>query len=171
MSHHMSDTVNMPQQTGQPTGQVIGQLTWQLLRFDEMKPQQLYAILQLRSEVFVVEQQCVYQDMDGSDSQALHLVGTHEGRLLAYARCFAPGIKYDEASIGRVITREPLRGTGAGHALMREALACIQQQWGEQAIRISAQAHLQNFYAQHGFVAQGDLYDEDGIAHVQMLRP
>jgi ElaA protein len=145
-------------------------LDWQLLGFDDLKSQQLYAILQLRSEVFVVEQQCIYQDMDGYDAQAWHLVGTSEGRLLAYARCFAPGIKYAEASIGRVITREALRGTGAGHALMREAIARLTEQYGPQPIRISAQAHLQDFYAQHGFEVQGDLYDEDGIPHVEMLR-
>jgi ElaA protein len=146
------------------------QLDWRLFRFEELTPRQLYAILQLRSEIFVVEQQCVYQDMDGSDAQALHLAGTHDGRILAYARCFPPGIKYAEASIGRVITRADVRGTGAGHALMREAIACMAQQWGKQPIRISAQAHLQEFYEEHEFVAQGDLYDEDGIPHIEMLR-
>jgi ElaA protein len=146
------------------------QLDWQLLGFDDLKPQQLYAILQLRSEIFVVEQQCIYQDMDGTDAQAWHLVGTQNGRLLAYARLFAPRVKYEEASIGRVITREALRGTGAGHALMREAIACLAKLYGPQPIRISAQAHLQDFYAQHGFKVQGDVYDEDGIPHVQMLR-
>jgi ElaA protein len=145
-------------------------LNWQFLSFEALSARQLYAILQLRSEVFVIEQQCLYQDMDGSDHEAMHLVGLYDGRLMAYARCFPAGVKYTEASIGRVITRSELRGTGAGHALMREALARMQAVWGAQAVRISAQAHLEDFYAQHGFAAQGDVYDEDGIPHVAMLR-
>ncbi len=148
----------------------MADLSWQWLRFDELPLRQLYAILQLRSEVFVMEQQCAYQDLDGTDHQAMHLMSLRDERLMAYARCFPSGVKYPEASIGRVITRSAMRGTGAGHALMREALARMQAQWGEQRIRISAQAHLANFYAQHGFAVQGDVYDEDGIPHVAMLR-
>jgi ElaA protein len=145
-------------------------LSWQWLSFDELHSHQIYAILQLRSEVFVMEQQCVYQDMDGTDHQAMHLMGLRDERLMAYARCFPMGVKYPEASIGRVITRSEMRGTGAGQALMREAISKMQMQWSAQPIRISAQAHLADFYAQHGFVVQGDVYDEDGIAHVAMLR-
>lgn len=145
-------------------------LNWQFLSFEELSARQLYVILQLRNEVFVMEQQCAYQDIDGSDHQAMHLMGLRDERLMAYARCFAAGVKYPEASLGRVITRSEMRGTGAGHALMREALARMQTLWGAQAIRISAQAHLKDFYAQHDFVVQGDVYDEDGIPHVAMLR-
>ncbi|MFM7332012.1 MAG: GNAT family N-acetyltransferase [Brachymonas sp.] len=146
------------------------QLDWQFIGFEALSSRQLYAILLLRSEVFVVEQECIYQDMDGTDHEAMHLVGTQDGRLMAYARCYPPGIRYPEASIGRVITRGELRGSGAGHALMREAIAKISEQRGPQPIRISAQAHLKDFYAQHGFTVQGDVYDEDGIPHLQMLR-
>jgi ElaA protein len=145
-------------------------LSWQFLSFEALPSHQLYAVLQLRSEVFVMEQQCAYQDIDGTDHQAMHLMGLRDKRLMAYARCFPKGVKYPEASIGRVIIRSELRGTGAGHALIREALARMQACWGEQPIQISAQAHLADFYAQHGFVVQGDVYDEDGIPHIAMLR-
>jgi ElaA protein len=148
-------------------------LHWQYLSFAQLDAARLYALLQLRSAVFVVEQACVFQDMDGLDAQAIHLLGVansqtnshgFEGQLLAYARCFPAGVAYPEASIASV------RGTGAGHALMTQALAQMQAQWGVQPVRIGAQAHLQGFYAQYGFVATGDCYLEDGIAHVQMLR-
>jgi ElaA protein len=150
-------------------------IQWQLLRFDAFKPAQLYALLQLRSEVFVVEQQCVYQDMDGGDLHAMHLLGSVDGRLLACARCFAQGVlfeqgaQYNEASIGRVVVHSSLRGQGAGHALMHEAIAQMQALWGKQSIRISAQAHLKDFYRQHGFAVVGAAYDEDGISHLPMV--
>jgi ElaA protein len=146
-------------------------VTWQFLGFDELTTSQLYRILQLRSEVFVVEQACLFQDMDDLDSAALHLLGFNQGALMAYARCFAPGDKYVESSIGRVITRADNRNTGLGHVLMRCAMANMQQRWGAQPIRISAQARLQNFYRQHGFVSTGLPYIEDGIDHIEMVRP
>jgi ElaA protein len=152
-------------------------LQWQFLHFEEMSAQQLYALLQLRSEVFVVEQRCIYQDMDGGDLHAMHLLGSMAGKIVACARCFQKGQAFEqgaqpiETSIGRVVTHSSLRGQGAGHLLMREAIARTQALWGRVSIRISAQAHLQNFYAQHGFVAVGELYDEDGIPHQSMLRP
>lgn len=165
-------------------------LTWRYLAFDQLSTADLYAVLQLRSEVFVVEQTCAFQDMDNADQEAMHLLGTCEpqGRaasdtaqtalggapaspLLAYARCLPAGLKFTEASIGRVITSQALRGQGAGHSLMREAISRLQQSWGVQAIRIGAQSRLQDFYRQHGFEPQGQVYLEDGIAHVEMLRP
>ena len=118
----------------------------------------------------MVEQACVFQDMDGADTAAMHLLGTSGGQLVAYARCFAAGMKFKEASIGRLITRSELRGSGAGHVLLRRALASVTQQWGPQAIRIGAQARLENFYRQHGFETTGAPYIEDGIAHIEMLR-
>jgi ElaA protein len=151
-------------------------IQWQFLRFDAFTPAQLYELLQLRSQVFVVEQQCVYQDMDGGDLHAMHLLGSVDGKLLACARCFAQGVlfeqgaKYNEASIGRVVMHSSLRGQGAGHALMREAITQMQALWGTQSIRISAQAHLKDFYSQHGFAVVGDAYDEDGIPHLPMVR-
>ena len=107
-------------------------LEWQLLPFDALTTRQLHELLQLRSAVFVVEQACAFQDIDGADPQALHLLGTHAGQLLAYARCFAPGIKFAEVSIGRVVTDPAQRGTGLGHALIRRALQAVAQQWGQQ---------------------------------------
>ena len=146
-------------------------IEWRYLAFDELTVTQLYAVLQLRSEVFVVEQACIFQDMDGADAQAMHLLGTLQGSLVAYARCFAAGVKYTEASIGRVVVHAGARGSGIGHALVREALARLQQHWGTQPIRIGAQAHLRNFYTQHGFADTGAPYVEDGIDHLEMLRP
>jgi ElaA protein len=148
----------------------VSVLVWRCLAFSALSTQELYAILQLRSEVFVVEQNCVFQDMDGSDAQALHLLGLQGDTLVAYARCFGPGIKYPEASIGRVITRASLRGTGAGHVLMQEAIRMCQHHWPTANIRIGAQARLQAFYSQHGFKPAGSIYLEDGIDHIEMLR-
>lgn len=136
----------------------------------------LYAVLQLRSAVFVVEQRCVFQDMDGLDEACHHLLGCDEdGQLLAYARLVPAGLAFTEASIGRVVTAPAGRGRALGYALGHQlmGLACTELMglMGRQPIRIGAQAHLQAFYAQHGFVADGANYMEDGIAHVEMLRP
>jgi ElaA protein len=152
---------------------------WLWLPFDALSTAQLYALLRLRSEVFVVEQNCVFLDMDGLDAQALHLLGVREAAnsveagqlpLVAYARCFPAGVVFPEASIGRVVTLPGARGGGLGHALMAQAILSLQQQWGAQPIRIGAQAHLQAFYEQHGFADVGKPYMEDGIPHIEMLR-
>ena len=149
-------------------------IEWQWLPFEALSREQLYALLRLRSEVFVVEQNCVFLDIDGQDDKAMHLLGSRlvDGtqRLVAYARCFPKGISFAEASIGRVVTKSSARGGGLGHLLMAEAIRALQQHWSPQAIRIGAQAHLKNFYQQHGFVDMGLPYDEDGIAHIEMLR-
>jgi ElaA protein len=152
-------------------------LVWRFQAFDALTVAELYAVLRLRSEVFVVEQNCVFLDMDNSDPQAMHLMGLAgnagetQGELVAYARCFGPGVKYPEASIGRVITAPQARAGGLGHVLMREAVRAVQAHWGPQPIRIGAQARLQAFYEQHGFVREGQPYIEDGIPHIEMLRP
>ena len=146
-------------------------VTWRFVPFDALTTTELYEVLQLRTEVFVMEQDCIYQDMDGSDHQAVHVLGASDGQLVAYARCFPAGVKFAEASIGRVITRQVLRGSGMGHELMRQAIACVFGQWGAQPIRIGAQARLEKFYLQHGFVKAGLPYIEDGIPHLEMLRP
>lgn len=142
---------------------------WRLMSFEDLRVGELYEVLRLRSEVFVVEQQCIYQDIDGADREAMHLLGVQGEELKAYARCFAPGVKFSEASIGRVLIRQGARGTGLGHTLMEQAVAAISQVWGPQAIRIGAQAHLQGFYAKHGFKDVGRPYLEDGIPHLEML--
>ncbi len=146
-------------------------LQWQWLRFDRLSREQLYEVLRLRSEVFVVEQNCVFQDMDGLDDQAMHLLGVRASELAAYVRCFPKGVTFDEASIGRVVTRQSARGGGLGHVLMAEAIRALVAEWGAQPIRIGAQAHLKDFYQRHGFADVGKPYVEDGIPHLEMLRP
>jgi ElaA protein len=146
-------------------------IAWRFAAFDTLSAGELYEVLQLRSEVFVMEQAGIYQDMDGFDQAAVHVLGTSDSQLVAYARCFAAGVKFAEASIGRVIIRQVLRGSGMGHELMRQAVDCVARQWGVQPIRIGAQARLEKFYVQHGFVTTGEPYIEDGIPHVEMLRP
>jgi ElaA protein len=153
------------------TPQEPGAPVWRLLAFDDLRVAELYEVLRLRSEVFVVEQQCLFQDMDGSDPQAMHLLGVQSGELLAYARCFEAGARFPEASFGRVLTRQSARGTGLGHTLVEQAITAISQLWGPQTIRIGAQMQLAEFYAQHGFEDAGKLYMEDGIAHLEMVRP
>lgn len=146
-------------------------LAWRCQPFDTLTVSELYALLRLRAEVFVVEQACLFQDMDGLDAACHHLMGHGtDGRLLAYARLVPKGVTFAEASIGRVVTSPLARGMALGHALMAEALIRLSDLWGEQPVRIGAQAHLQGFYGRHGFVAEGSGYIEDGIPHVEMLR-
>ena len=144
---------------------------WRLMAFEDLRVSELYEVLRLRSAVFVLEQQCLYEDIDGLDPQAMHLLGVQGGALQAYARCFAPGVKFAEASFGRVLTRQSARGSGLGHTLIDQAISAISQVWGPHAIRIGAQAHLAGFYAKHGFVDDGKPYTEDGIPHLEMLCP
>ncbi len=138
-------------------------------KLSDLSPDELYGILQARNEVFVVEQQCVYQDADGYDREALHVVLPYEEGIGAYCRILPPGIKYTEWSIGRVLTAGAARGKKLGHLLMTTALDTIAAHGGG-GIRISAQAYLQRFYESHGFVRIGDEYLEDNIPHIEMLR-
>jgi ElaA protein len=146
-------------------------MTWQERAFAELTVYELYAMLQLRSAVFVVEQACAFQDLDDKDQQARHLLGRADGPLLACARLFGPGEYYAEASIGRVVASPACRGTGVGKELMREAIAAVERRWGKGPIRIGAQAYLERFYGSFGFVRDGDNYIEDGIPHLYMVRP
>lgn len=142
---------------------------WSWQRFDDLGVHALYDILALRCRVFILEQGA-YLDPDGADPQAWHLQGRDAaGVLQAYLRGVDPGVKYSEPSIGRVITAPELRRSGLGRELMREGLARCARQWPGQAVRISAQARLNDFYAGFGFVTQGEDYLEDGIPHRQML--
>lgn len=157
-------------------GGVLTGLRWRGLSFDELSAVELYRLLRLRAEVFVVEQACAFQDLDGLDDQAVHWLGeTTDGQgdpmLLAYTRLLPAGTAFAEASIGRVVTSPLARGTGVGHTLMSESIAELQRRWGVQPIRIGAQAHLQTYYRQHGFEPDGDVYLEDGIDHIEMIRP
>ena len=146
-------------------------LVWTCKPFDALTPLQLYQLLRLRSDVFVVEQECVFLDPDGFDLQAWHLMAHDDsGELQAYARLLPAGVKAVEPVIGRVITAAASRGTGLGHALMRRALLECERLWPTQAMSLSAQARLQAFYASHGFEPVGKEYIEDGIPHIHMLR-
>lgn len=142
---------------------------WKIKRFHELSPDDLYQVLQLRSEVFVVEQNCVYQDIDGKDSKAIHLLGEFAGKTVAYARLFKAGDYFHEGSIGRVVIAQEYRDKKWGHDLMREAISGLDA-IGETAITISAQLYLKKFYESHGFAAVGESYLEDGIPHIQMRR-
>jgi len=142
---------------------------WFTYRFDELSAQQLYELLRLRAEVFIVEQQCVYQDLDNKDQQSLHLLGYHEETLVAYARILPPGLSYPESSIGRVVTSPLTRKKGFGKALMREAIRLCLHSYQGTCIRISAQEYLLAFYGELGFETVGVPYLEDGIPHVEMI--
>ena len=145
-------------------------MTWILKKFDELTPKELYEILQLRNEVFIVEQNCPYQDLDNKDLPAWHLMGKKNKKLLAYSRLFAPGISYSESSIGRVVSSPSARKTGMGKQLMEESILQIRNLFHTDTIRIGAQLYLKKFYESFGFIADGEIYLEDNIPHVQMLR-
>ncbi|MEI8031349.1 MAG: GNAT family N-acetyltransferase [Comamonadaceae bacterium] len=147
----------------------VAAVEWKCCAFNALSLQELHDVLQLRSEVFVLEQSCVFQDIDGSDAAGAHLMGHRDGELVVYARCLPAGIKFVEASIGRVVTRLSARGHGLGHLLMDRALSAVCTLWGQQPIRIGAQAHLEKYYQRHGFVAAGKPYIEDGIEHLEMI--
>lgn len=138
----------------------------------ELTTAELYALLALRCAVFVVEQQCAYLDVDGDDLQGdnRHLLGMHNNQLVAYARLLAPADAGSPVKIGRVIVSDSVRGARLGNRLMAEALASCQQHWPGRDLFLSAQAHLQAFYGQHGFVAIGETYLEDGIPHIDMQK-
>jgi ElaA protein len=140
-------------------------LRWHDKPFAALTVSELYAIVTLRERVFIVEQSCAYVDADGADPQCRHLWAEH-GAIHAYCRIVPAGVKFAESSIGRVITAPEARGTGLGKELMRRAIAAC----GPGPIRIGAQAHLQRFYGELGFVRASEPYDEDGIPHVEMLR-
>jgi ElaA protein len=147
-------------------------ISFRVRRFDELTLDELYRVLRLRIEVFVVEQDCPYQDIDGRDSQALHLLGeTPSGELVAYARLLPVGVAYPEhAAIGRVITASSVRGTGVGLALMGEAVARVRDAWGQDTgIQLGAQNYALAFYGRLGFEPSGESYLEDGIPHTPMV--
>jgi ElaA protein len=155
-------------------------LGWTWARLDDLSPRDVYDFLALRSAVFVVEQQCVFLDPDGLDAQSWHLLARRSGLpnglpgepqgLVAYLRVVDAGAKYAEPSIGRVITAPAARGTGLGHTLMQEGIVRATAAWPRAAIRIGAQARLEQFYRALGFEQHGGPYVEDGIPHIEMLR-
>ena len=138
--------------------------------FNELSTEELYQILRLRSEVFVVEQDCVYQDVDNKDQKALHVIGVKEGEVVAYTRVFKPGDYFDNVSIGRVVVSQDQRKYGLGKQIMQASLAAINQRFPDKSIEISAQSYLLKFYTELGFNATGEEYLEDGIPHKRMLK-
>jgi ElaA protein len=137
--------------------------------FDELTLNDLYDILQLRSEIFVVEQTCVYNDLDGLDKEAVHLFCKKEGEIVAYSRLLKPGTRFSEYSIGRVVVKQSERGTGLGIEMMQSAKNYMVNELGVQKIKISAQSYLKRFYENLGFEIVTEMYLEDGIPHFGML--
>ena len=138
--------------------------------FDQLSLQELYKILQLRAEVFVVEQNCVYQDIDGKDEIALHVMGLKNNELVSYTRCFKPGDYFEMASIGRVIVKENFREHGYGNEIMKASISEIENRFNTKEIKLSAQQYLTRFYETHGFLSTGKGYLEDGIPHIAMIK-
>ncbi|WBL25684.1 GNAT family N-acetyltransferase [Zunongwangia sp. HGR-M22] len=139
-------------------------------QFNELSLKDLYDILQLRSEVFVVEQDCVYQDIDGKDADALHIIGKKNNEIVAYTRCFDKGFYFEEAAIGRVVVKMNQRKYGYGHDIMKASLKAIKEHFNTEGIRLSAQQYLIKFYENHGFTTEGEGYLEDGIPHIAMVK-
>jgi ElaA protein len=146
------------------------QLQWIEKKFEDLTPYQLYAILQLRNGVFVVEQNCVFQDADDKDQDSHHLMGFLNNKLAAYSRLVPPGVIYPEMSIGRVITAATVRGTGAGKELMKQSIDYCYRLFGKGPVRIGAQLYLKRFYESFGFQQISDVYLEDGIEHIYMRK-
>ncbi len=144
-------------------------LEFRLKAFQQLDIAELYSIMQLRAEVFVVEQDCPYQDLDGKDQKCHHLMLWKGPELVGYTRLVSPGVSYSEISIGRVITAKSIRGTGAGRKLMDRSIEESQKVFGKGNIRISAQTYALKFYSSLGFQPEGEVYDEDGIEHISMV--
>jgi ElaA protein len=143
-------------------------ISWKTKTFEELSTQELYQILRLRSEVFVVEQNCVYQDIDNKDQKALHLFGVVEGEIIAYSRLFKPGDYFEFSSIGRVVVAKKNRDKNFGHELIDQSILEINRRFNVQNITISAQLYLKKFYESHGFFATSEMYLEDDIPHIEM---
>jgi ElaA protein len=146
------------------------QIQWLLKKFEQLSPYQVYAMLQLRSEVFVVEQHCVFQDADDKDQHCYHLMGFDDNKLVAYTRIVPPDVIYKEVSIGRVVTSPHVRRTGAGRQLMQQSIQTAYDLFGTVTIKIGAQLYLKKFYESFGFHQVSDIYLEDGIEHIYMLK-
>lgn len=145
-------------------------LEYDVKEFHELNTLELYKILRLRAEVFVVEQDCVYQDVDNKDQKALHVIGRKNENIVAYTRIFNKGDYFDMASIGRVVVANNERKYGYGHELIKESIAAIETSFKTKKIKLSAQEYLVKFYEQHGFFKVGEGYLEDGIPHIAMIR-
>ena len=145
-------------------------LFFKVKNYQDLTRDELYALLQLRAEVFVVEQDCVYQDVDGKDHKALHVLGFKKDKLVAYTRLFPQGDYFEEASIGRVVVKETERNHKYGYELMQRSIQAIEEVYETSVIKISAQTYLKEFYNNLDFVEVGKGYLEDGIPHIAMVR-
>ena len=143
-------------------------MQFQLKTFNDFTASELYEVMRLRSEVFVVEQNCAYQDLDGKDNEALHVLGFVEKELAGYARLLKPGVAYKEAAIGRVVVAKKFRGRNFGIDLMKNAISQCQKKFSSSEIIVSAQKYLEKFYSDLGFVTEGEGYLEDDIPHIKM---
>ena len=143
-------------------------MDWKTYRFDELTARKLYEVVKLRVDVFVVEQNCPYPELDDLDQQSIHLLYSENGEILAYARLVPAGVKYELPSIGRVIVREEARGRGLAKQLLERSIDYIFTEWKAPAIQLQGQVYLQEFYRSFGFQPVSDSYDEDGIPHVDM---
>lgn len=144
---------------------------WYLKHFRDLTTTELYQILQLRNEVFIVEQNCPFQDLDDKDFYSFHFMGfdTDTQKIVAYTRLLPPGISYSEASVGRVVTSPIARGSGIGKVLMQKSLDTLEEMFASANIRIGAQLYLKNFYESFGFQQDSEVYLEDGIEHILMI--
>lgn len=146
------------------------QVIWKIKTFDQLSTKELYQILKIRQEVFIVEQTCYYLDADDADDSSVHIWAEIEGKIVAYCRIFDAGVKYPESSIGRVLTHPQFRSLKLGKTLMKIALSSIKGRFGDLPVRISAQDYLLKFYEDFGFVDTGKHYLEDEIPHTEMLK-
>ncbi len=144
-------------------------MEWKVKKFDELKAAELYEILRLRSEVFVIEQNCLYPDMDMKDQDSYHLFAVIDGQIAAYLRILPKGLSYTETSIGRVLVKSECRKSGIARQMLEKAISFISETLHERKIRISAQSYLLDFYKSLGFKQVSGVYQEDGIDHIEML--
>lgn len=146
------------------------EIIWQTKSFEELTVQELYGLLRLREQVFIIEQNCIYPDIDNKDPKAIHVLGIANDKIISYARIFKPGDYFDTASIGRVVTDISFRDKKVGYALMQKSIAAVEQFFNETTITISAQQYLTGFYESLGFVQVGEGYLEDDIPHIKMVK-
>lgn len=144
-------------------------MVWTTSSFGQLGKRELFEIVRLRQDIFIVEQQCIYRDLDGLDEGSFHMRAYHNGDLAAYQRLLPPGLSYPESSIGRILVSPALRGKQLGRELVERGVDYNRNHWPDSDIRIGAQAHLSDFYSSVGFVIAGDEYLDDGIPHIEML--
>lgn len=145
-------------------------IKWQVKAFEDLTVQELYGLLRLREQVFIIEQDCIYPDLDNKDQKALHILGVSDDEVVSYARIFRPGDYFETASIGRVVTHKAYRNKKVGYTLMQKSIAAVEQYFGQTIITISAQRHLTGFYESLGFIQVGEGYLEDNIPHIRMVK-